>query len=376
MSAFPEGKQRTVVPWFFKYVAWPALRHLLSDLFPPGDMAGIRETLEAAFTETVQRAMNDPDSATGHLLESINGDARMNPAPEWIKKMLVSVLDEFTKTITRYFKSTTPENEDLIEYVENAMILYLFDVIFWKFPHDMLIMHSRLPVSSLAEIKEKLLEQLRRYLDGDITLKEAKRAAASFLETSELDNDLAHEIIVSYIANFYEIINALDPQRLHEFIEDFSRTRGAFLESSHTPEADEPSKKGVLRWFEQDVVNVSIKSIAELYPELTPESIADWKVAITRDLELVLQNLLSLDDFEKRLLVRLKLPKLEFDIEKPGDETEPEEHFMHIEDRGGALETIIASAELIYQEAQKDATLKDLATRIESKKKSLDNLYM
>jgi hypothetical protein len=376
MNAFPEGKQRTVVSWFFKYVAWPSLRHLLNDLFPPGDMAGIREVLEAAFIETTNHTMNDPDIATSHLLESINGDARMSPAPEWIKKMLVSVLDEFTKTLARYFKSTTPENEDLIEYVENAMVLYLFDAIFWKFPHDMLIMHSKLPVSSLAEIKEKLLDQLRRYLDGDITLKEAKRAAANFLETSGLDNDLAHEIISSYIANFYEIINGLDAQRLHEFIEDFSRTRGAFLESGTTPETDESGKKTVLRWFEQDIVNVSIKSIAELYPELTSEEINDWKGAITRDLELVLQNLLSFDDFEKRLLVRLKLPKLEFDIEKPGDESEAEDHFIHIEDRGGALETIIASAELIHQEALKDATLKDLATRIESRKSSLDTLYM
>ncbi len=376
MNAFPEGKQRTVVSWFFKYVAWPALRHLLNDLFPPGDMAGIREMLEAAFMETTHQAIVDPENTTNHLLESINGDVRMNPAPEWIKKILVSVLDEFTKTIARYYKSTTPENEDLIEYVENAMILYLFDVIFWKFPHDMLIMHSRLPVCSLAEIKEKLLEQLRRYLDGDITLKEAKRAAANFLETSAFDNDLAHEIIASFIANFYEIINGLDPQRLHEFIEDFTSTRGEFLESRHTPEADEPSKKKVLRWFEQEIVAVSMKSIAELYPELTPEEITDWKGAITRDLDSVLQNLLTFDDFEKRLLVRLKLPKLEFDIEKPADETDVEDHFIHIEDRGGALETIIASAELIHQEAQKDATLKDLATRIESKKKSLDNLYM
>jgi hypothetical protein len=228
----------------------------------------------------------------------------------------------------------------------------------------------------LAEIKEKLLEQLRRYLDGDITLKEAKRAAASFLDSGDLDNDLAHEIIASYIANFYEIINGLDPKRLHEFLEAFSRTRSAFLESNRIPDADESSKKAVLRWFEQDVVSLSMKSIAELYPELTADEIVDWKGAITRDLELVLQNLLSFDDFEKRLLARLKLPKLEFDIEKPADESEVEDHFIHIEDRGGALETIISSAELIHQEALKDSSLKDLATRIESRKSSLDNLYM
>ncbi len=376
MIASPDDKQRTVVSWFFKYVAWPSLRHLLADLFPPGDMMGIREVLETAFVEATRNAINDPDIAKNRLIESIDGNTRTGTAPDWIKKMLVGVLDEFTKMIARYFKNATPENEDLIEYVENAMIVYLFDVIFWKFPHDTLIMHSRLPVGTLAEIKEKLLDQLRRYLDGDITLNEAKRAAANFLESVELDNDLAHEVISSYIANFYEIINGLDPTRLNEFIESFSRTRGAFLETAHDAVADEPSKAVVLRWFEQDIVSLSMKSIAELYPELTPEEIADWKEAITRDLELVLQNLLSFDDFEKRLLVRLRLPKLEFDIDKPTSEADVEDHFMHIEDRGGALETIIASAEMIYKEALKDATFKDLATRIASRKSSLDNLYM
>ncbi|MEX2683396.1 MAG: hypothetical protein Q6373_017605, partial [Candidatus Sigynarchaeota archaeon] len=174
----------------------------------------------------------------------------------------------------------------------------------------------------------------------------------------------------------YEIINGLDMSRLHAFIEDFTRSRGEFLEMTHEHVADETSKEIVLRWFEQDVVSLSMKSIAELYPELTKEAIDDWKTAITRDLELVLQNLLSFDDFEKRLIVRLRLPKLEFDIEKPVDENNFEDHYMHIEDRGGALETIMASAELIYKEALKDATLKDLATRIASRKESLDNLYM
>ncbi|MEX2757252.1 MAG: hypothetical protein Q6365_017885 [Candidatus Sigynarchaeota archaeon] len=376
MNAIPDDKQRTVVTWFFKYVAWPSLRHLIADLFPPGEIAGIRESLEKVFVDSTRQEINEPDGRRNRFIESINGNTRISTAPEWIKKLLIGILDEFTNIVAHYFQSATPENEDLIEYVENAMILYLFDAIFWKFPRDQLIMHGNLSVNSLAEVKEKLLEQLRRYLDGDITLKEAKRAAASFLESIELDNDLSHEIISSYIANFYEIINGLDMSRLHAFIEDFTRSRGEFLEMTHEHVADETSKEIVLRWFEQDVVSLSMKSIAELYPELTKEAIDDWKTAITRDLELVLQNLLSFDDFEKRLIVRLRLPKLEFDIEKPVDENNFEDHYMHIEDRGGALETIMASAELIYKEALKDATLKDLATRIASRKESLDNLYM
>jgi len=376
MIGFPDDKQRTVVTWFFKYVAWPSLRHLIADLFPPGDIAGIREMLGNVFVNATHQAITAPEGARNSLSGSINGNARISTAPEWIKKMLVGVLDEFAKTLARYFTSTTPENEDLIEYVENAMILYLFDAIFWKFPRDQLIMYSRLSVNSLAEIKEKLLDQLRRYLDGDLTFKEAKRAAASFLESIELDNDLAHEIISSYIANFYEIINGLDMPRLHAFIEAFSQSRGEFLEMTHEAVADEASKAIVFRWFEQDIVSLSMKSIAELYPELTKDEIADWKGAITRDLELVLQNLLSFDDFEKRLIVRLRLPKLEFDIDKPVDENDVEDHYMHIEDRGGALETILASAELIYKEALKDASLKDFSTRIASRKKSLENLYM
>lgn len=371
-----EGEQRRIVSWFFKYVTWPALQHLLYDLFPPGVLIDIQQVLETTFLRSAHVAMTRPDETESTLQEVIERDERLSDAPEWIKKMLVNVINEFTLTIARYYKSTTPDNDDLIEYVENAMILHLFDAIFWKFPHDMLIMHSRLPVNSIAEIKEKLLEQLRHYLDGDISLKEAKRAAAQSLERFDLDSDLVHEIIASYIANFYEIIKNLDPKRLHDFIETFHETRGGFLESTASPDDHAPCKIAVLRWFEQDIVNVSMKSVAELYPELSTEEISEWKVAITMDLDHVLQNLLSFDDFEKRLLSRLKLPRLEFDIEKGASQSEPEDHFMHIEDRGGALETIIASAELIYQESLKDPTLKDLATRIESRKQSLDNLYM
>lgn len=376
MNASMEGEQRRIVSWFFKYVTWPALQHLLYDLFPPGVLIDIQQVLETTFLRSAHVAMTRPDETESTLQEVIERDERLSDAPEWIKKMLVNVINEFTLTIARYYKSTTPDNDDLIEYVENAMILHLFDAIFWKFPHDMLIMHSRLPVNSIAEIKEKLLEQLRHYLDGDISLKEAKRAAAQSLERFDLDSDLVHEIIASYIANFYEIIKNLDPKRLHDFIETFHETRGGFLESTASPDDHAPCKIAVLRWFEQDIVNVSMKSVAELYPELSTEEISEWKVAITMDLDHVLQNLLSFDDFEKRLLSRLKLPRLEFDIEKGASQSEPEDHFMHIEDRGGALETIIASAELIYQESLKDPTLKDLATRIESRKQSLDNLYM
>jgi hypothetical protein len=375
-NKFLDGK-RSVLSWFFKYVAWSSLRHLVQDLFEPTELRNVKENLERLFFSAVETSMQERDNVEALMKTQIDGLAIFKHLQAWMVNMLGTVINEYAATIIHYFNDAVAGDDDLVEYVENAMVLHAFDLIFWKFIHDMVLMNSHMPLGSIAEIKEKLMDQLRHFLDGDITLKEVKRAAGDLFTESDLDSDIACEIISAYASSFYETISNIDATRLHEFIEGFSMNHGTYLDhASQSDTNDSDSKTAVLSWFQEDVVSASIKSIAELFPELTAGDIQEWKGTIVRDLDLSLQSLLSFDDFEKRLLARLKIPKLEFDIEKPIDEKDVEDHFFHIDDRSGSIETILASAEMIYQESRKDAMLKDLAARIMNRKKALDKMYM
>lgn len=373
-----ESPRKTTISRFYKYVVWPALRNLIQDLVTAGEISGIKAKMESSFISVVNQAIEHKGEGNldpGSLLQ-IN--PTFGAVPDWIKAMVLHVLADFSATLVRYFKNTDDEHhDDLEDYIENAMVVYLFDIIIWKFVHDQLIIHAKIPVNGMAEIKEKVVELLKQFLDDAITLKEAKHAVSAFLSGFEMDSDLGYEIVTSYLCGFFEIIEKIDPANLHDFIESFSGIHGAFLDyDKAVDEAERDSRNTVMRWFEDDVININMKTLATLFPELTRDEIEGWKVAILANLKMLLDNLLAFEDFEKRVLAVLKSPKLQFDIEKPESEKDLPDKFLDLDDRSSSLESIVASAELIFQEAQKDPTLKDFAARIIARRKSLEKMYM
>lgn len=378
MSNFPAEKQKLAIEQFYNYVIWPALRNLIQDLVTASEISRIKDALSNEFTSKIENAVKNDDENDSIPAAAMSEDDAFCIVPDWVKTMLNRLLDDFSRTIVRYFKNTDDESlDDLIDYVDHATIVYFFELIIWKFVHDILMMHSRIPVNGIGEIKEKILDQLRRYLDGDLSLKEIKHATASFLQNFDMESDLTYEIVTSYLCGFFETIEKVDMAILREIIDEFSKNHGFFLDNAKIAEpSDLDNRAIVLKWFEDDVIGINIMAIGELFPELTKEEIQGWQTVILQNLNLLIDNLLSVEDFEKRALAALKTPQLQFDIEKPMNDNDLTDRFLSVEERSGILESILANAEMIYQASQKDASLKEFAERIITRKKSLENMYI
>jgi len=378
MSEFPAEEQKSAIDRFFNYVVWPALRNLVQDLVQASEIPELKDTLGIEFASCIENAVKSDDEYDSNPTRPEVEDGTLSVVPDWVKSMLENLLDDFSRTLARYFRNAEDGNlQDLIDYVDHATIVYFFEMIVWKFVHDTLMIQSRIPVNGVGEIKEKMLDLLRRYLDGDLSLKEAKHSTASFLQNFDMDNDLVYEIVTSYLCGFFETIEKVDVSILRDIIDVFSKNHGSFLDNAKAADPlDQDNRAIAMKWFEKDVIGINIKAIGELFPELTKEEIQGWQAVIAQNLDMLIDNLLSVEDFEKRALAALKTPQLQFDIEKPVDDNDLVDRFLSVEDRSGILESILANAELIYQAAQKDSTLKDFAERIIAKKKSLDHMYI
>jgi len=378
MSTFPAEEQKSAIDRFYNYVVWPALRNLVQDLITANDIQGLKDALETKFASYIEIAVKSEEDNASTTSSPIAESDAFSAIPDWVKTMLERILDDFSKTLARYFKNTDDGYlQDLVDYIDHATIVYYFELIVWKFVHDTLMIQTRIPINGVGEIKEKIVDLLRRYLDDELSLKEIKHSTASFLQNFELENDLIYEITTSYLCGFFETVDKVDVSILREIIAEFTKNHGAFLDNAKMIEPDDQDYKAlVLKWFEEEVIGINIKAIGELFPELTKEEIQGWQVVILENLNLLIDNVLSVEDFEKRALAALKTPQLQFDIEKPVDDKDVVDRFQSVEDRSGILESILANAEMIYQASQKDATLKEFAERIVAKKKSLENMYI
>jgi hypothetical protein len=221
---------------------------------------------------------------------------------------------------------------------------------------------------------------LKALIDERVSPIEAKHVVMEFFAKMGLENDLVLEIAASLVGNYLDLFADRSLNEIDAILSRYIDRHGEPISQGGPEIANVQPRDIVFRWFGHDVMEPGLKAIAELFPEIDSERLEQWKGTTIDSLAEVLDGILSFDDFEKRVAGVLKSSALEFDIETitehPNDEEELPDKFIDIENRGSALEAIIASAELVYQEWVKDPTLEAFAAALQRRQRSLDRMYM
>lgn len=359
---------------FFLNISWPAIRNLIQELVTPEKIKDWKDNLKRMFISLTTLKMSNAGKVPD--IESTLNDELYEPGamPAWITSYTGNILNEFSTDVARALNEGEYRQVKVI--VGTASVVNLFEIVFWKFIHQILLFNTDLTTNTVNFIKDKLKEQLKLYLEGEISLLEAKNAVLSFMIDFNLENEFILGIVVSYMRAFYELIDTIDIEDINNIISNHVKNMGEHeIHENILADDEQASIDAVIGWFMDDFLTLCIKSIKVLYPELTNEKIEEWMEHVEESMELLLAGALSLDDFNKRILSLIKSPKLEFDIEKGVNEEESAVEMTNITNRGSIIQAILSCAGMIHEEHRKDPLMRDLLVYLQKRKIASDMLY-
>ncbi|MFX1465563.1 MAG: hypothetical protein ACFFA5_03735 [Promethearchaeota archaeon] len=326
---------------FFKFVFWSIIERLVLTLTPTKRNL-LHEKLLISFKNALIASVTEEDifSFMKPTFDTVDID-------DALQQFIVNSLTTFTKQ----FRKEVEIDTDIKERIEDIkgltaewILITFFDRALMETVFTLLTLRLRNYELAL-HIRAFIIEIFKAYITEEITFEEAHDSIELLLEENNIDFT---PLVLSFILPFLDTIRELGKLKIAHAL----KTKiPAEIPLSQTQERlDDP-----LLIFEcyAETVNVTLAFLQGLNLEIDLEKIKENTLTGFR---LVMEGLLTIDDFEKRVKQELEqIPQL------------PDANKAHI------IASIVASAELIYAEKKEDPTLaqfsKWIAERIEERNK-------
>ncbi|MHA1791700.1 MAG: hypothetical protein ACTSVI_03585 [Promethearchaeota archaeon] len=364
---------------FYRHVVWPIIKNLIQEWETPAAIFKIKDELGAFFLRKVLEKLDKSKSGqeSKEIRES-NEEEILDIFPSWIQRFIIEVFTNFSENIVSALSHGTDGLNEIKNLLKVAIIVNLFNTAFWGFVYSMFKFNTHLSISVIAEIRDKIIEFIKSYATGEISLSEVKNTIQACCEEYNIEGELTREIITSFIKSYFEIINNLKIDEIDEFLATYIANKVTWMnDNSLFIDEKESNEEVVKKWFFTDIFPILINNMKHLFPEFDDDIIKTWREEIERNLDLLINNMLTYEDFEKRAINIFKSPRLTFDIEKVDNEEEDlVGEFINIEERGSILQSLLACIEMIYVEVKEDPLLENLAKKIKQMNAGRERLYL
>ncbi len=329
---------------FFKFVFWPIIERLVLTLTPKKRNL-LHEKLLKSFKNALITPVTEEDIFSFMKRTFDTGDI-----DEALQQFIVNSLTTFAKQFKTEVEIATDIEEriqDLKGLTAEWILITFFDRQLMETVFTLLTLRLRNYESAL-HIRAFIIEIFKAYITEEITFEEAHDTIEVLLEENNID---FAPLVLSFILPFLDTIRKFGKIKIAHALK--TKISSEIALSQTQERMDDP-----LLIFEcyAETVNVTLAFLQGLNLEIDLEKIKENTLTGFR---LVMEGLLTIDDFEKRVKQELEqIPQL------------PDANKAHI------IASIVASAELIYSEKKLDPTLaqfsKWMAERIEERNK----LYM
>ena len=329
---------------FFKFVFWPIIERLVLTLTPK-KRSLLHEKLLNSFKNALIAPVTEEDifSFIKRTFDTVDID-------DALQQFIVNSLTTFAKQFKTEVEIATDIEEriqDLKGLTAEWILITFFDRELMETVFTLLTLRLRNYEFAL-HIRAQIMEIFKVYIIEEITFEEAHDIIEILLEENNID---IAPLVLSFILPFLDTIRESGKFKIAQALKTKIPPEVAFSET--LDRMDDP--RLIFECY-AETVNVTLAFLKALNLEIDLEKIKENTLAGFR---LLLDGLLTVDDFEKRVKNELEeVPQL------------PDASKAHI------IASIVAAAEFIYSEKKVDPTLaqfsKWMAERIEER----NRLYM
>ena len=327
---------------FFKFVLWPIIERLVLTLSPKK-----RTLLYEKLLKSFKNALSTPTTEED-ILSFVKRTFISANIDDALQNFIVNSITTFAKQFRVEMDSNMDASErmhELQELTAEWILITFFDRELMETVFTLLSLRLR-NYESVLHIRARIMAVFKAFIAEDITFEEAHDTIEGLLE----DIDFA-PLVLSFILPFLDTVRDLGKQTVAQTLK--TKIPPELPLSETLDRLDDPT---LIFESYAETVNVTLAFLKALNLESNLEKI---KKNTLEGFRLVVNGLLTIDDFEKRVKKELEqIPQL------------PDASKAHI------IASIVAAAEFIYSEKKMDPTLtnftKWMAERIEQR----NRLYM
>ncbi|MEM3586078.1 MAG: hypothetical protein QXO71_02045 [Candidatus Jordarchaeaceae archaeon] len=266
-----------------------------------------------------------------------------------LRDYIFAVIETFASQLCSKLESGEPISpEDLKRLTDEYLVIRWFDKQVLEPAYRLLTLDS-VGYGEALETRGKILELFKSLISQDVSFEEASHSLEKIMQHYN-----RKEVVLgvsSLVLAAMATIKKSNIKRVAEYVRKESKITSPPVSSFLPPSGD----KGILfNWFRKDIVHPALKNLAA-------NGIVDEKQElekeITKAFMLLVDGILTLDDFEKRILSLIK----------PEIKSEPA--------RTHVAASLISMAELVCEEAEEDPSLEEFIEFIETRQKEIDRIY-
>ncbi len=343
-TIFDSEKNQKILREFFEYVVFGVLDNILVN-FSPEETQLMKEKMFPHFMNHLERKTSK--SQFQKKVEMILLNLKLE---ETLRVYIFSVFEMFASQL----RSELEENEaklapeDLKKLTEEYIVIRWFDKQVLEHSYRILTLDS-VSYSEALETRGQILELFKAYTSGNISFEEASQALGKMLEYYS-----RKEVVLGVISLTLGAMETVKTLGVHKVAEHAKKEPKAISipVSSFLPPS---TKKSVLfDWFRKDIVKPALKNLAAngIFDEKQ-----EIEKGITESFSLLVDRVLTFNDFEKRIVSLIK----------PEIKSEPA--------RKHVAASLISMAELVHEEAEEDPSLEEFIEFIETRQREINRIY-
>ncbi|MEM3562604.1 MAG: hypothetical protein QXR19_05210 [Candidatus Jordarchaeaceae archaeon] len=340
---FDSEENLKILREFFEYVVFGVLDSIVTNFIEEAPI--VREKVFPYFKERVEGKISE--ALFKKRVEKILADLKLDEA---LQTYVFSVFETFASQLYNELEEVehklTPE--DLERVTDEYIVVRWFDKQVLD-PGYRILMLDSVGYSEALETRAKILELFKSFISKEVSFEEAKHALEKMLEGFR-----RKEVVLgvkSLVLAAMETIKMSNIHKMAEHIKKEPKTISAPV-SSFLPSSDKKSK--LFNWFREDIVKPALKNLAA---NLISDEKQDLERGITESFILLMDRVLTFNDFEKRIAALIK----------PEIKSEPA--------RTHVAASLLSIAELVYEEAEEDPSLESFIDFIETRQKEINRIY-
>ncbi len=340
---FDSEKSLKILREFFEYVVFGVLDSIVTNFVEKSQI--VKEKSFPYFKQRVEGKISEPTfkKKVEKILEGLKLD-------EALQTYVSSVFETFASQLCDELEEVEPKLtlEDLKRVTDEYIVVKWFDKQVLDPGYRILTLDS-VGYSEALETRAKILELFKSFILKEVSYEEAKHALEKMLEVFS-----RKEVVLGVKSLVLAAMETIKGSDIHKMAENFKKQPKTISvpASSFLPPSD---KKGKLfSWFREDIVKPALKNLAA---NLIFDEKQDLERKITESFILLVDRILTFNDFEKRIAALIK----------PEIKSEPA--------RTHVAASLLSIAELVHEEAEEDPSLESFIDFIETRQKEINRIY-
>lgn len=344
VAIFDSEKNLKILREFFDYVVFGVLDNITTNLTPEESQL-MKDEIFPHFKNYLERK-----GSKSQFQKNVDKMLSRLKLDETLRAYVSSVFETFASQLCSALEDTEEKlvPEDLKRLTEEYIVVRWFDKQVLDSAYRILTLDS-VSFSEALETRGMILELFKSFISGGVSFEETSQALKKMLEHYS-----RREVVLgvtSLILAAMETIKTLNTNKVAEYAKKEPKTISSPVSSFLPPS----SKKGVLfDWFRRDIVSPALKNLAA---NGVLDEKQELEKGITESFMLLVDKVLTLKDFEKRIVSLIK----------PEIKSEPA--------RTHVAASLISMAELVSEEAEEDSSLEEFIEFIETRKREISRIY-